>query len=157
MPDPTTARAQAVETILSLMQTLKGRQAEGRPWLELDLTMAQLKALMIVLQTGGVASRGLAERLSIGPSAVTPLVDQLVDQKLVTREDDPSDRRVVLIRPTPRAVALRRRLLETSRAAVAEVLNEIPASDIPGVQRALAQLLDAAGRISARTEEAHAR
>lgn len=157
MPDTTGARTQTVETILSLMQTLRARQTEEKPWLALDLTMAQLKALMIVLQTGGVASRGLAERLSIGPSAVTPLVDQLVDEKLVRREDDPSDRRVVLIRPTPRAVALRRKLLETSRAAVTEVLDEIPPADVPSIQRALAQLLDAAARVLARTEEAHVR
>src|SRR5215475_1144319 len=126
MADSTTARAQTVEIFLSLMQALKGRQTEDKPWLSLDLTMAQLKTLMIVLQTGGVPSRGLAERLSIGPSAVTPLVDQLVDQKLVTREADPSDRRIVLIRPTARAIALRRRLVETSRAAVVELLAEVP-------------------------------
>jgi len=157
MTDVAAARAQAVETLLSLIESLKRRQADDKSWLSLDLTMAQLKALMIVLQTDGVASRGLAERLSIGPSAVTPLVDQLVDQKLVTREADPSDRRIVFIRPTPRAVSLRRRLLETSRTAVAELLNEIPTTEIPAIQRALAQLAGAAERVLARKEEAQTR
>src|SRR5262249_51549437 len=157
MADSTTARAQTVETFLSIMQALKGRQAEDKPWLSLDLTMAQLKTLMIVLQTGGMPSRGLAERLSIGPSAVTPLVDQLVDHKLVTREADPSDRRIVFIRPTPRAISLRRRLLDTSRTAVAELLDEIPTTEIPAIQRALAQLAGAAERVLARKEEAQTR
>jgi DNA-binding MarR family transcriptional regulator len=146
MADVATARAQAVETFVSLIESLKRRQAEDRSWLSLDLTMAQLKALMIVLQTEGIANRALAERLSIGPSAATPLVDRLVEQKLVTREDDPSDRRVVLIRPTARAIALRRRLVETSRAAVVDLLSEISAAELPAVQRALAQMLSAATR-----------
>jgi DNA-binding MarR family transcriptional regulator len=157
MADIATARAQAVDTFLSLVEVLKRRQAEDKSWISLDLTMAQLKALMIVLQTGGVASRGLAEHLSISPSAVTPLVDQLVEQKLVTREDDPSDRRVVLIRPTARAIALRRRLLETSRAAVVELLDGIPAAQVPGVQRALEQMLDAATQTTTRKEGSVAR
>jgi DNA-binding MarR family transcriptional regulator len=157
MTDSATARAQTVEIFLSLMQALNRRQTEDKPWLSLDLTMAQLKTLMIVLQTGGVPSRVLAERLSIGPSAVTPLVDQLVDQKLVTREADVADRRIVFIRPTPRAVSLRRRLLETSRTAVAKLLNEIPTTEIPAIQRALAQLAGAAERVLARKEEAQTR
>ncbi len=150
------ARAQSVDAFLSLMQTLVALSSEEKPWLDLDVTMTQLKALIIVVQTGGVPSRGLAERLSIGPSAVTPLVDQLVDQKLVRREDDATDRRVVLIRPTPRAIALRRKLLEAKRAVIAEVFDGVPPADVPGVQRALAQLLEAAARLVARTE-AHAR
>ena len=157
MADIANARAEAVDTFLSLMESLKRRQAEDKSWISLDLTMAQLKALMIVLQTGGVASHGLAERLSIGPSAVTSLVDQRVDQKLVTRDDDPSDRRVVLVRPTARAIALRRRLLETSRAAVVELLDGIPATQVPDVQRALEQMLDAATHTRNRKEGAVAR
>lgn len=157
MADVASARAQAVDTFLSLVESLKRRQAGDRSWLSLDLTMAQMKALMIVLKAEGIASRALAERLSIGPSAVTPLVDRLVDQKLVTREDDPSDRRVVLIRPTARAIALRRRLVETSRAAVVELLADIPAAELPTVQRALAQMLNAATRAGVGKQGAAAR
>ena len=56
--------------------------------------MAQFKALLIVADRGGVTGRELSKSLGIGPSAVTSLVDRLVERKLVRREDDPADRRL---------------------------------------------------------------
>ena len=64
--------------------------------------MAQLKAMMLIVQTGGVRSRELADGLGIAPSAATPLVDRLVEQKLARRDDDTADRRIIWIRPTPK-------------------------------------------------------
>src|SRR3954463_12527701 len=71
-----------------------------RPWLLLDLTMAQLKAMMLIVQTGGVRSRELADGLGIAPSAATPLVDRLVDQKLARRGTDAHHPPVILVPPT---------------------------------------------------------
>lgn len=146
--DPT--QAQAVDAIVALVHTLRALHTDATPWLDLDLTMAQLKALMVVVQTGGVSSRGLADRLSISAPAVTPLVDRLINQKLVRREDDPADRRVVLIQPTARALSLYEKLMETSRTTVASVVNELSAAEMPRIEHALAELLNAAGQVLAR-------
>lgn len=148
-----TTQAHVVDAIVALIHTLRALHTDATPWLDLDLTMAQLKALMVVVQTGGVASRGLADRLSISAPAVTPLVDRLVDQKLVRREDDPSDRRVVLIRPTARAMSLYEKLMETSRTIVAPVVNELPAAEISGIEHVLAQLLGASRQVLARAQK----
>jgi len=83
----TTQLTRLVGTLREI-QFLRGE----RPWLLLDLTMAQLKAMMLIVQTGGVRSRELADGLGIAPSAATPLVDRLVEQKLARREDDHDDR-----------------------------------------------------------------
>src|SRR5688572_19066098 len=115
---PEASQTQVVDTIVALVHTLRALHTDATPWLDLELTMAQLKALMVVVQTGGISSRGIADRLSISAPAVTPLVDRLIDQKLVKREDDPSDRRVVLIRPTARAQSTYEKLMETNRATV---------------------------------------
>ena len=141
--------AGTVDTLLAFACALRSLQLAERdhPWLSLPLTMAQLKALMLILQSGGLPSRGLADRLGIGPSAVTPLVDRLVQQRLVRRQADAADRRVIWVRPTARAAALRDRVLETNRSALAEIVAGIPAADRKQVQVSLQRMLEAAERV----------
>jgi DNA-binding MarR family transcriptional regulator len=141
--------AGTVDTLLAFACALRSLQLGERdhPWLTLPLTMAQLKALMLLLQSGGLPSRGLADRLGIGPSAVTPLVDRLVQQRLVRREADAADRRVIWVRPTARATALRDRVLETNRSALAEIVAGIPAAQRKQVQVGLERMLEAAERV----------
>ena len=118
-----------------------------RPWLLLDLTMAQLKAMMLIVQTGGVRSRELADGLGIAPSAATPLVDRLVDQKLARRDDDPVDRRIIWIRPTAKAQALHDQLLQTNEDVLADVIDALPADVRPRVQESVRLLLESAERV----------
>jgi DNA-binding MarR family transcriptional regulator len=142
----------AVDDWLTLGQTLRAIQATKGwdRWMALDLTMAQLKVALLVVQSGGLSSRSIADRLNIGPSAVTPLVDRLVKLKLARREAEATDRRVVYVRPTPKAVALHDSLLQSGRALLAEVLDGVPRAERDGVRRALSLLRESANRIYAR-------
>ena len=54
-------------------------------WASLALTTAQLKAVMSLVESGGLATCELARRLNMAQSGVTPLVDKLVTLKLVRR------------------------------------------------------------------------
>jgi len=138
-----------IDALSALVQTLRTIQvAEGdRPWLGVDITMAQLKALMLLVQSGGLRSRDLADGLGIAPSATTPLVDRLVDQNLVRREADPTDRRIIWIRPSSKAVLLHDKLMQMSRSVVEEVLNELPADEKPNVYESIQLLLQSAQRV----------
>ena len=142
------------DTLLAFACTLRMLQLTERdhPWLTLPLTMAQLRALVLVLQSGGLPSRGLGDRLGIGPSAVTPLVDRLVQQKLVRRDADAQDRRIVWVRPTSKAIALRERVMETNRSVLAEVMAALPAAERKRAQASLDVLLAAAERVLARRQ-----
>ena len=65
------------------------------------LTMAQLRAL-ITLDDGGQLTVGqLAERLGIGMSAASSIIDRLVEEGLADRRQDPVDRRRAVVRATP--------------------------------------------------------
>jgi DNA-binding MarR family transcriptional regulator len=137
------------EQLTRLVATLREIQfCRGeRPWLLLDLTMAQLKAMMLIVQSGGVRSRELADGLGIAPSAATPLVDRLVEQKLARREDDPGDRRIIWIRPTAKAQALHEQLLQTNEDVLADVINAVPDDARPKVQESVRLLLESAERV----------
>jgi DNA-binding MarR family transcriptional regulator len=138
----TTQLTRLVGTLREI-QFLRGE----RPWLLLDLTMAQLKAMMLLVQTGGVRSRELADGLGIAPSAATPLVDRLVDQKLARREDDHDDRRIIWIRPTAKAQSLHDHLLHTNERVLSDVIDALPADVRPKVQESVRLLLESAERV----------
>jgi DNA-binding MarR family transcriptional regulator len=51
----------------------------------------------------GVSVKELAEDAGVTPGAITQFVDTLVEKRLVAREGDPNDRRVVRLKLTDRA------------------------------------------------------
>jgi MarR family transcriptional regulator, temperature-dependent positive regulator of motility len=135
--------------LFRLIQTLKSIQvSRGQlPWRYLDLTMAQLKAVMLLSRTGRARSRELADGLGIAPSAATPLVDRLVEQNLARRVDDETDRRIVWIHPTKKAQAIYDDLLHTSEDVLNDVIAEVPAKDRKAVRESVQLLADAAARL----------
>ncbi len=64
-------------------------------WVELGLTMTQLRVLFLLREENGASAGVLAERLRVTPSTVTRIVDRLVRHELVRREPDDGDRRLV--------------------------------------------------------------
>jgi DNA-binding MarR family transcriptional regulator len=142
----------AIDDWMAIFQTMRAIQGAraGTQWLSIDLTMAQLKVVMVLVQSGGLPSRAISERLAIGPSAVTPLVDRLVSLDLARRESDPDDRRVIHVRPTAKAIAFKESLLESGRAVLADVLKQVPPSERDNVSRALSVLRESAMRVQAR-------
>src|SRR5437763_15013654 len=95
----------AAATLLALAGCIKGIATKHavEVWISLDLSMAQLKAFMIVVHTGGLPTRSLAQRMKVTASATTPVVDGLAAKNLVRREDDADDRRVIWVMPTSKA------------------------------------------------------
>lgn len=126
---------------------MKALHALDRPgWGEIDLTMSQLKTIMLLVDTGGLSGRDLAERLSIGPSAVTALVDRLVQRGYARREEDRVDRRISWARPTEKSTELFERLHATHRERLAEVLQSLTLDQLAQVQVAITTLELAATR-----------
>jgi len=138
-----------------LVQALRAIQmTRGQlPWRYLDLSMAQLKAVMLLGRTGRARSRELADGLGIAPSAATPLVDRLVEQKLAKREDDPADRRIVWILPTSKALTVYDELLHMSQDVLDDVISEVPAKDRKAVRESVQLLADAANRVLAKDKQ----
>jgi DNA-binding MarR family transcriptional regulator len=114
-------------------------------WLKLDLSMAQFKALVAVQRTSGIGVCGLSSQLSIGESATSLLVDQLVRRGYVRRRTDPADRRRVLLTTTARGEERLRELRQGSREILEEWLATLDADELEGLARGLAALAERAG------------
>ena len=67
-------------------------------WLMLELTFAQARALIILAVRKELTVSQLAKLLGVGNPTASILVQQLVERGLVTRTEDPGDRRQTVIR-----------------------------------------------------------
>ena len=84
-------------------------QRTYKPLLDgLGITYPQYLVLHALWEENGRTVGGIAERLSLESSTVTPLVKRLEAAGFVTRERNPDDERQVLVRLTERGKALRR-------------------------------------------------
>lgn len=83
-----------------------------------DLSARQFAALLICcLDAPPHTVRGLAERLHVAKSAITRAADRLEQLGLLVREDDPRDRRSVLLSATAAGRAFVQDLRATMKAA----------------------------------------
>lgn len=93
-----------------------------------EVTLPQLRLLLELDQDAPVSPLELASRLHLSASTVTATVDRLVQRGLVTREEDPQDRR-------------RKRLDLTSQGA--DLMATFTRSGLSSMLRVLEHLTDA--------------
>jgi DNA-binding MarR family transcriptional regulator len=71
-------------------------------WLMTDMTVAQLRVLLLLHTEGPSRMSSIAGTLGIAVSTATGIIDNLVKKELVTRSADAEDRRVVICGLSPR-------------------------------------------------------
>jgi DNA-binding MarR family transcriptional regulator len=79
-------------------------------WLTSDITVAQLRVLLVLQVQGPSRMSSIASALEIALPTATGIVDNLVRKDLVAREADPQDRRLVICRLSPEGQRLINRL-----------------------------------------------
>ena len=121
-------------------------------WLKLDLSMAQFKALVAVERSSGIGVCGLGRELSIGESAASLLIDQLVRRGYVRRKTDPADRRRVLLGVTSRGKERLRELRQGSGEIMDEWLAELGQDELGALAHGLAALAHLASAGKTRIE-----
>jgi DNA-binding MarR family transcriptional regulator len=108
----------------------------AEPLISTPLTMQQLKVLtMIAIDPERATGHELAAQLKVSVATMSGLVDRLVEHGMVTRGEDPTDRRVRPLSVTPEGSATIRSLLSSSGTMPSPVLRRLPIEDL----RALVQ------------------
>jgi DNA-binding MarR family transcriptional regulator len=123
-------RGALTQRVLDLQISMFRSARPAREWLEVDLTMPQLKVLFILAADNGASMSHLASGLGVTLSTATGIVDRLVEHELVQRQEDPQDRRLVVCRLTPRAVALVERLQLAGRLRLGSVLADLSLEEL---------------------------
>jgi len=91
------------QSILKRAEDIYNLLSPGIPteWLSSDLTVAQLRVMLVLHSEGPTRMSVIASNLDIALSTATGIVDNLVKKGLVIREADSQDRRLVICRLSP--------------------------------------------------------
>ncbi|GGL02014.1 hypothetical protein Sme01_46740 [Sphaerisporangium melleum] len=114
------------------------------PLLALNLTMRQLKVALILAGRGSASGQELAATLGTGPGTVTGIVDRLVAQGLVTRREDPADRRVRRVELTEAGRRMTEELIDAGLAGYRRLLERLDTATLRSLDEVMAKLCAAA-------------
>jgi DNA-binding MarR family transcriptional regulator len=142
----TEKRLLTIEEILQARQSISRAigASSGQIWVELDLSMAQLKTLMTLYDAGELPIGQIAEALGVGQPTASHLVDRLVQGGLVLRTEDPLDRRRTLAELSPQGVELIERLREVRIESIQRWLARLDDTALAALHLGLRALADVA-------------
>lgn len=131
-------KEQLIQAILDQNKaTFEATQGNILPdWLNMDLTMPQLKIIFLLYWHKRIRMSELAHLLTKNISTATGVVDRLVEHKLVKREEDPEDRRVVIVTITSEGNRLCESLYQMNRRQNYDVLNQMDEDELKIVAQA---------------------
>lgn len=122
------------------------RQHTLGAWLELNLTIPQLKSLFFIANQGTTNFTTLSAALRVTPANVTGIIDRLVGQGLVHRQENPENRRVQLLSVTEKGEAIISSLRERRASRTEKILGHLTREELKEVSRGLS-LLERATKI----------
>ena len=146
--------AQIIEIEPQMLRVLGPAQA--RDWVDVELTMSQLKMMFVLSSamgpadgTNGLRVGEVARGLGVTLPTVTAVMDKLVERGLVRRDEDPSDRRQHVCRLTADGQALLHRLMAGRRAFTNALLEHLDEDELAAFLRGMQVLMAAAERLRA--------
>ena len=107
---------------------------EPKVWMELSLTLAQLKCLHFIYFGGTTNLIKLAKALNVTPPNITVIVNRLVTQGLVSREENPEDRRAYILTMTKKGTDLIEGLRESGVKRIVGILNKLSSKELAALQ-----------------------
>ena len=108
----------------------------AEPLISTAVTMQQLKVLtMIAIDPDKATGHELAAQLKVSVATMSGLVDRLVEHGMVSREEDPSDRRVRRLSVTSEGSATIRSLLSSAGTMPTPVLRRLAIEDLRALVR----------------------
>ncbi len=116
---------------------------------DLNLTLAQVKAIYLVATAGPLRMSDLATRMGVAPSTLSGLADRLVQLGLLERFDDPASRRQVLVRATPAATEQIQAMSELNQESMRRLLVRLhTVEEIETIERAIRLMTAAASEMT---------
>ena len=108
----------------------------------IEIGPGQGRVLFALWRDDGIPITELARITSLGKSTLTELVDRLSDAGLVTRENNPADRRSVLIKLTEKSKNMQEKYAEVSDEMIHLFYRNFTGDEIGIVENYLRRLLE---------------
>lgn len=143
-------RARIVREIRALTTTMEQTSLPAviKHLLETDLTIQQLKVLMVLVTSQeGATGRALAESFGVSMASMSGVIDRLEAQGVAVRSADPDDHRVRRIHTTPKGTEVARRLVLSRPEFHDRVLMGLSIEDLSALEQGIRAVSDHYARI----------
>jgi len=125
-------------------QLLKNcQEKEARYAREQEISVPQFRCLRHLYQSPRATVKQLAENMNLTSSRITRIVDKLLEQNLVIRQEGAADRRIFIVDLTYQGKVVAEKLYEGYNKLHEEIFSTIPASKHATIARSLEKLLTA--------------
>lgn len=112
-----------------------------------NLTMRQLKVIMLVAINGSATGQDLAHHLGVALATVTGLVDRLVAHGLVSRHEDPHDRRVRRVELTEAGTKLIQEINDTGLQQYRRILDHLDTETLRCLEHVTGRIREVADKL----------
>lgn len=150
-------KSQLISDIVELERQagrILGRYAAS-VWIESGLTLTQFKSLFLIGSRGSINFRKLAKALGVTPSNVTGIVDRLVGQGLVSRTENPEDRREMSLQATDKGQTLLSNLKESGINRMTQILSLLSLEELSSLAQGLSAFIRAADSYKGQIKDEH--
>lgn len=134
-----------VEAVLKASQALVAIVARSFVEADSTITLPQWRVLVILSGHGPLNPGAIAQWMGVHPSNTTRACDVLVKAGLIDRRENPEDRRRQLLTLTDEGEAFVQSMFDFRRAAIAGVLDLLPASQRKQLAESMEAFAEAAG------------
>ncbi len=134
-----------VTAMLTASRVLVAVSARSLADVEDAVTLTQFRTLVVLDGHGEINLNRLADSLDVTPSTAMRMIDRLLTADLVTRRDNPTNRREVLLGLTETGSRLVRQVTAKRRKEITRIVRSMPSHRRDDLIRALREFADAAG------------
>ncbi|HKT56540.1 MAG TPA: MarR family transcriptional regulator [Microbacterium sp.] len=113
-----------------------------------DVSLPQFRVLVLLSAAGPLRMGALAERLGVTVSTFSRTADRLVAGGWAVREDNPDNRREVILAPTEKGLGLVTSVTDHRRQLIEDVLGRMAPAERGRLVDSLRAFTDAAGEPS---------
>lgn len=132
-----------IQKIIALQQQFDKVMVQHRfqNWMNMELTTMQFKCLFYIVQTGIATSGKLSAALGVTPADITGVIDRLISQGFVQRQENPDDRRVIFLRPTDKGQQIIEKLNRDHAEHFTRLLDDLSEDELEQVYLGLSAVI----------------
>lgn len=129
-------RQQQIETIFHNFHTIKRAFSHGSRFSSqhFGLTMTQVAVLMMLVHEGRKTMTEITAELGVSKSAATQLLNGLIEQGFVGREQDEADKRVVYVQLSNKGKQHLRRVRERGGQHITEIFELLDDEELAQIE-----------------------
>lgn len=113
-----------------------------------SLPNSHVRVILYLARCNSSSISEIAKNLNISKPNMTPIIDKLIDEDLVTRYPDHNDRRILRVDLTPKATNLFNDIRNSAKQIISDKISNLNNDDLNRLETSLTNLIDISQKLS---------